>query len=338
MKITNRTTVVITGASAGVGRAVAHEFAKLGCQIGLIARNREALNVVRREVELLGGTAIVLPLDVSNAELVEAAASKVESAFGHIDVWVNNAMVSVFSPIREMTPIDFQRVTEVTYLGYVYGSLAALKRMLIRNSGVIVQVSSALAYRSIPLQSAYCAAKHAVKGFTESLVTELLHDKSHVKVTMVHLPAVNTPQFDWSKSRMENRAQPVPPIFQPELAAEAILWATEHTPKDFTPTFSAEKAIIAEKLIPEVADRFLAGQGYSAQQTSEPEDSQRANNLFEPVDASSYHTHGRFDAYASPTSPYLKLEESKRWLIPLMVAGGAISALLYGSSRARKAS
>jgi NAD(P)-dependent dehydrogenase (short-subunit alcohol dehydrogenase family) len=337
MKINDKT-VVITGASAGVGRAVAHEFAKRRCRIALIARNAYVLETVLSEVVELGGKGLVLPLDVSDAEQVENAAEAIEKTFGSIDVWVNNAMVSVFSPIREMTADEFKRVTEVTYLGYVYGSLAALKRMLVRNSGVIVQVSSALAYRSIPLQSAYCAAKHAVKGFTESLITELLHDNSSVKVTMVNLPAVNTPQFDWSKSRMHFKAQPVPPIFQPELAAKAVLWAAEHSPKDFTPTFSAEKAIIAEKVASQFADRYLAVQGYGSQQTNEAEDPERANNLFLPMGNSYYRTHGRFDADASPYSPYLRLEESKRWLVPLMVAGGALSMLLYKRTRGRKAS
>jgi short-subunit dehydrogenase len=335
MKITNQTTVVITGASAGVGRAIAHEFARRGCAIGLISRKKEALEAVREEVEALGGKAIVLALDVTDSELVESAATVVEETFGPIDVWVNNAMVSVFSPIREMTAEEFKRVTDVTYLGYVYGSLSALKRMVTRNRGVIVQVSSALAFRSIPLQSAYCAAKHAIKGFSESLITELLHDESKIKVTMVHLPAVNTPQFDWSKSRMDYRAQPVPPIFQPELAAEAVLWAAEHTPKDFTPTFSAEKAIIAEKIAPQIADRYLAAQGYESQQTREPETPSRPYNLFEPVDISKYRTHGRFDAYTSSGTPYLKFEQSKRWVIPLAVAGAALSLLFAGRRLAR---
>jgi hypothetical protein len=239
-------------------------------------------------------------------------------------------MVSVFSPIREMQPDEFKRVTEVTYLGYVYGTLAALKRMSVRNRGVIVQVSSALAFRAIPLQSAYCAAKHAIKGFTESLITELLHERSNIQVTMVHLPAVNTPQFDWSKSRMEHKAQPVPPIYQPEVVAEAILWAAEHTPRDFTPTFSAERAIMAERISPHTADVYLAKQGYGAQQTGEPEDRKRANNLFDPMETSLYRTHGRFDAYAKPSSLYLKIEESKRWLIPSLVAAiAALSATLW---------
>lgn len=220
--------VVITGASAGVGRAVVRECAKGGAQIGLLARGRDGLEAARREVELEGGRAIVLPLDVSDADAVDQAAATVEAEFGPITVWVNNAMVSIFSPVRGMRPEEYRRVTEVTYLGYVYGTLAALRRMLPRNHGTIVQVGSALCYRGIPLQSAYCAAKHAIQGFTESLRCELTHDESKVRVTMVHLSAINTPQYDWSKSRMPRRAQPVPPIYQPELAARAVHHAAYH--------------------------------------------------------------------------------------------------------------
>ncbi len=211
--------VVITGASAGVGRATVREFARRGSSIALIARGTDGLEGARREVEAAGGRALVLPVDVANAADVEAAAERVESTLGPIDIWVNNAMASVFSPIKEMTPEEFKRVTEVTYLGYVYGSLAALKRMLPRDRGTIVHVGSALAYRSIPLQAAYCASKHAVLGFFASLRTELLHDGSNVKTTMVQMPALNTPQFGWVKSRLPHKAQPVPPIFQPEVAA-----------------------------------------------------------------------------------------------------------------------
>src|SRR5919112_3344834 len=220
--------VVITGASAGLGRAAAREFARRGAHVALIARGRDGLEGARREVEALGGRALVLPLDVSDADAVERAAETVERELGPIDVWVNNAMVSVFSPVREMRAEEYRRVTEVTYLGYVYGTLAALKRMLPRDRGVIVQVGSALAYRSIPLQAAYCAAKHAITGFTESLRCELLHDESNVSVTEVHMPALNTPQFGWVKSRLPRKAQPVPPIFQPEVAARAIVFAAHH--------------------------------------------------------------------------------------------------------------
>src|SRR5688500_6132984 len=203
--------VVVTGASAGLGRAIVRAFARAGAHIGLLARGVDGLQAARSEVEELGGKALVLPLDVANAEAIEAAATRVEQEFGPIDIWINNAMVSVFSPVKEMTPKEYKRVTEVTYLGVVYGTLAALKRMLPRDRGVIVQVGSALAYRGIPLQSAYCAAKHAIQGFNDSLYAELLHDKSNVRLTMVNLPAINTPQFDWSLSRMPRRAQPIPP-------------------------------------------------------------------------------------------------------------------------------
>src|ERR687886_2704359 len=220
--------VAVTGASAGVGRATAQAFAKRGARVGLISRGRVGLEGAKKEVESFGGKALVLPTDVADAGAVEAAAQKVEEEFGPIDIWVNNAMVSVFSPVKEMTPEEFKRVTEVTYLGYVHGTLAALRRMLPRDRGTILQVGSALCYRGIPLQAAYCAAKHAIQGFTESLRCELIHDRSNVKITMVQMPALNTPQFAWSKSRMPRKAQPVPPIYQPEVAADAIVWAAHH--------------------------------------------------------------------------------------------------------------
>src|SRR5438094_6784559 len=236
--------LVITGASAGVGRATARKFARHGAWIALLARGTDGLEAAQREVEELGGTAIVVPVDVANAEQVEAAAARVEIDLGKIDIWINNAMASVFSPIKEMTPEEFRRVTEVTYLGCVHGTLAALRRMLPRNRGVIVQIGSALAYRSIPLQSAYCAAKHAMQGFSESLRCELIHDKSKVRVTMLQLPALNTPQFGWVKSRLPRKAQPVPPIFQPELAAEAIYFAAHHSRREFYVGWPSAKAIV----------------------------------------------------------------------------------------------
>src|ERR1044072_2691490 len=220
--------VIITGASAGVGRATARAFAREGAYIGLLARGRDGLEGARRDVEELGGRALALPTDVSDAEAVERAAEAVEQGFGPIDVWVNNAMVSVFSPVKEMRPEEYRRVTEVTYLGYVYGTLAALKRMLPRDRGVILQVGSALAYRGIPLQSAYCASKHAIQGFVDSLRSELIHDGSRVRVTMVQLPAMNTPQFEGVRSRLPRKPQPVPPIYQPEIGAEAILFAARN--------------------------------------------------------------------------------------------------------------
>ena len=220
--------VVITGASAGVGRATVREFARHGAKIGLLARGSAGLEGAKRDVERLGGEALVLPTDVADADQVEAGAAAVENQFGPIDVWVNDAMASVFSPVKEMKPEEYRRVTEVTYLGFVYGTLAALKRMLPRDRGTIVQVGSALTHRSIPLQSAYCAAKHAMVGFTDSLRCELIHDYSRVHVTVVQMPALNTPQFSWVKSRLKYKAQPVPPIYQPEVAARAIYWAAHH--------------------------------------------------------------------------------------------------------------
>src|SRR5436190_3581082 len=271
----NRATVVITGASAGVGRAAVRKFARHGARIGLLARGVDGLTAAQREVEKLGGEALMIPTDVANAEQVEAAAAAIESEFGPIDIWINNAMTSVFSPIKEMTAEEFRRVTEVTYLGYVYGTLAALKRMLPRDHGVIVQVGSALAYRGIPLQSAYCGAKHAIQGFVDSLRCELLHDKSNVRVTMVQLPAMNTPQFSWVKSRLRNKPQPVPPIYQPEVGAGAILFAARNDRREMYVGYPTVEAIVGDKLAPGFADKYLAKNGYDAQQTAEPVEADR---------------------------------------------------------------
>jgi NAD(P)-dependent dehydrogenase (short-subunit alcohol dehydrogenase family) len=316
--------VVITGASAGVGRATVREFAKHGAWIGLISRGTDGLEAARREVEEAGGRALVLPVDVANAAEVEAAAARVESTLGPIDIWVNNAMASVFSPIKEMTAEEFKRVTEVTYLGYVYGTLAALKRMLPRDRGTIVHVGSALAYRSIPLQAAYCASKHAVLGFFASLRTELLHDGSNVKTTMVQMPALNTPQFGWVKSRLPHKAQPVPPIFQPEVAARAIYHAA-HDPgrREYYVGFSTVKAIFGNKLAPGFADHYLARMGYEAQQHDGPENPNRPNNLWHPVPGD-HGAHGAFDERASSHSTELWLEMNRKWLgagLGLLAAG-----------------
>src|SRR5579872_3882343 len=256
--------VVITGASAGVGRATVREFAKHGAWIGLIARGRDGLEGARREVEAEGGKALVLPTDVADAGQVEKAAARVEEKLGPIDIWVNDAMTSVFSPVKQMTAEEFKRVTEVTYLGYVYGTLTALKRMLPRDRGTIVHVGSALAYRGIPLQAAYCASKHAVLGFFAALRTELIHDKSHVRTTMVQMPALNTPQFGWVKSRLPRKAQPVPPIYQPEVAARAIYYAAHHAERrEYYAAWSVVKAIFGNKLVPSYADHYLAKNGRS---------------------------------------------------------------------------
>ena len=287
--------VVITGASGGIGRATARLFGKKGARVGLIARSKEALNDAKREIEDAGGKALVLPVDVADADGVEAAAQEVEKKFGPIDIWVNNAMASVFSPVKEMKPEEYKRVTEVTYLGYVYGTLSALKRMLPRNRGSIVQVGSALAYRSIPLQSAYCAAKHAVIGFTDSLRCELHHDKSKVKLTVVQMPALNTTQFGWVKNRLPHKAQPVPPIYQPEVAARAIFHAAHHPRREYWLGWSTVAAIVGQRIIPGLLDRYLGATGYASQQTGQMRDASAPNNLWKPVHGDRG-SHGAFDA------------------------------------------
>jgi short-subunit dehydrogenase len=315
-----REVVVITGASAGVGRATAREFARHGAAIGLIARGQDGLEAANREVRELGGEALVLPLDVADAAAVDDAATAVERRFGPIRVWVNNAMVSVFSPVRQMNADEYRRVTAVTYLGTVHGTLSALRRMLPRDDGTIVQVGSALAYRSIPLQSAYCAAKHAIVGFTDSLRSELLHDGSRVHVTAVHLPAVNTPQFGWVKSRLPRKPQPVPPIFQPEVPARAIYWAAHHRRRELMVGLSTKKAVLAQKIAPGFADRYLGKNGYDAQQFDGAADPERPNNLWAPLPGDAG-AHGAFDDQASAHSPELWLELHWKWLAASAVAG-----------------
>jgi NAD(P)-dependent dehydrogenase (short-subunit alcohol dehydrogenase family) len=318
--------VVITGASAGVGRATVRKFAKHGARIGLIARGLDGLKAAQREVEELGSKAVVFPVDVANADRVEAAAAQIEAELGEIDIWINNAMVSVFSPVKQMTPQEFQRVTEVTYLGCVYGTLAALQRMLPRNRGVIVQIGSALAYRGIPLQAAYCAAKHAIQGFCDSLQCELIHDKSNVRLTMVQLPALNTPQFGWVKSRLPRRAQPVPPIFQPEVAAEAIYFAAHHPRREFYVGAPSVAVIVGNRFVPGLLDRYLADTGYDSQQYDGAEDPNRAHNLWQPLPGD-HDAHGAFDVRAKDSSPQLWMSEH-RALITFGVAALAISGLI----------
>ena len=318
--------VVITGASAGVGRATAQRFAKEGARIGLLARGIDGLEGARRDVEKLGGKAFVITVDVADADKVEAAAAQIEAELGEIDIWINNAMTSVFSPVKQMTAAEFRRVTEVTYLGYVYGTLAALKRMLPRDRGVIVQVGSALAYRGIPLQSAYCAAKHAIQGFCDSLRCELIHDKSAVRVTMLQMPALNTPQFDWVKSRLARKAQPVPPIFQPKVAAEAIYFAAHNPRREFYVGLPSVEVIVANKIAPGLLDRYLARTGYDSQQYDGPEDPNRPNNLWHPVPGD-HGAHGTFDARARSWSPQLWTSEH-RTVLALGFLAFAISGLI----------
>jgi short-subunit dehydrogenase len=293
--------VVVTGASAGVGRAVVNEFARQGAHIGLIARGRDRLDAAKREVEEAGGKALVLPADVADAKQVDEAAERVEQELGPIDVWVNVAMTTIFAPFLEITPDEFKRATEVTYLGQVYGTMAALKRMHARNRGVIVQVGSALAYRSIPLQSPYCGAKHAIIGFTDSIRSELIHDKSNVHITAVMLPAMNTPQFSWCRTRLPRHPQPVPPIFQPEVAARAIVWAASHKRREVYVGWPTVEAIYAQEISPSFADRYLAKHAYDAQQTPEPVSPDRPDNLFEPAPGE-YSAHGIFDKRAKSYS------------------------------------
>jgi NADP-dependent 3-hydroxy acid dehydrogenase YdfG len=322
--------VVVTGASAGVGRAVARAFARRGGSLGLVARGAARLAETRADVERLGGQGLVLPADVSDAAAVTAAAAAVEERFGPIDVWVNNAMVSVFSPVRQMRPAEYRRVTEVTYLGAVHGTLAALERMLPRDRGVIIQIGSALAYRAIPLQSAYCAAKHALQGFTESLRSELYHDGSRVRVSMLQLPAVNTPQFDWVRSRLPRKARPVPPVFQPEVIAQAVVWASEHDRSEMYLGFPTLKAIGGNRLFPRLLDHYLGRTGYDAQQTDEPEDPDRPDNLWRPVEGA-FGAHGRFDAIARRRSSQIWLSEHRR-MLALTVGALALGASLITRS------
>jgi NAD(P)-dependent dehydrogenase (short-subunit alcohol dehydrogenase family) len=321
--------VAITGASAGVGRATACAFAKEGASVGLIARGRAGLEGAARDVEARGGRALVAQCDVADAAQVESAADAIERELGSIDVWVNNAMTSVFSPVKEMSADEFKRVTEVTYLGVVNGTLAALRRMLPRDHGSIVQVGSALAYRGIPLQAAYCGAKHAIQGFCDSLRTELLHDRSRVRVTMVQLPAMNTPQFDWVKSRLRGRAQPVPPIYQPEVAADAIVWASEHERREVYVGVSTDIAIVGNKMVPSLGDWYLARTGYESQQMSEPEDPDRPSNLWQPGDDSrDFGAHGRFGGRARSGSWQTWLTEHRAAVVAgcVLAAGGLLAA------------
>jgi short-subunit dehydrogenase len=325
--------VVVTGASAGLGRAIAREFGRHGASVGLLARGVEGLEGAKRDIEESGGRALVLPVDVANADALDAAAQSVEEKLGPIDIWVNNAMVSVFSPVKEMQADEYKRVTEVTYLGVVYGSMSALKRMLPRNRGMIVQVGSALAYRSIPLQSAYCAGKHAIAGFTDSLRCELIHDHSRVHVTMVQMPAMNTTQFGWVKSRLKHKAQPVPPIFQPEVGARAVYWAAHHNRREVYVGGPTVEAIVGNKIAPGALDHYLGRTGYDAQQTSEPEDPTRPDNLWEPVPGD-HGAHGTFDSRAHDRSYKLWADLHRKWLA--VGVGLLTGAGYYLAARSRK--
>lgn len=327
-------TVVVTGASGGLGRAIAIEFGRHGAQVVLLARGRKGLEGAAADVEAAGGKALIVPTDVADPDAVEAAAAAAVQHFGHIDIWVNNAMASVFSPVKEMKADEYKRATEVTYLGFVYGTMSALKRMLPRDRGAIVQVGSALAYRSIPLQSAYCAAKSAIRGFTDSLRCELLHDRSNVKVSMVQMPAMNTTQFSWVKSRLPNKAQPVPPIFQPEVAARAVYRVAHKYRREIYVGSSTVEAIVGTKLAPDVLDHYLAKIGYKSQQTSEPEDPNRPDNLWSPVDDEKDHGyHGGFKDRSHAHSPQLWLDLNLPKAMGFAIVGAIAGSLLFARKR-----
>lgn len=313
--------VVVTGASAGVGRAVVRRFAREGARIGLIARGREGLEATAREVRAAGGEALILPLDVADPEAVEEAAAQVEAHFGAIDVWINAAFAGMLSRFTDMSPAEFRRVTEVTYLGQVHGTLAALRRMQPRNAGTIVLVGSALAYRGIPLQSAYCGAKHAVQGFQDSLRAELTHARSRVHVTMVQLPGVNTPQFDWIRTNLPFAPKPASPPYQPEVAAEAIRFAARARRKEIIVGFPSWQAIWGDHLASPLLDDHLGRTGVDGQQDDRPVEPGRQDNLFAPV-PEDRGAHGRFDGQARRHSPLLWVSMHRELLAAVAVGSG----------------
>ncbi|MGI9033747.1 MAG: SDR family oxidoreductase [Acidimicrobiales bacterium] len=327
--------VVVTGASGGVGRAVARRFGEAGDTVAVVARGQAGLEAAAAEIDAAGGHAVVMRADTSVAEQVQDVADRVEREVGPIDVWVNDAFTSVFAPFTEITADEYRRVTEVSYLGYVYGTQAALRHMRQRDRGVIVQVGSALAYRGIPLQSAYCGAKHAIQGFTESVRCELLHERSRVRITMVQMPALNTPQFSWVLSRLPRHPQPVPPIYQPEVAARAVLWAAEHDRREWWVGASTAATLLANAVAPGVLDWYLARTGFDSQQTSQPVADDRPANLWEPVDgADDYGAHGIFDDRSHSASPQWWATAHRRQL--LAGATGVAAAALGWRSRRRR--
>jgi NAD(P)-dependent dehydrogenase (short-subunit alcohol dehydrogenase family) len=321
---------VITGASAGIGRATVREFARRRCSIALLARGKDGLNAAAREVEQLGAEALVIPTDVADARQVERAADQVVDRFGSIDLWVNNAFAGIYARFMDTTPEEYRRVTDVTYFGQVHGTRAALRHMLPRNSGAIVLVGSALAYRGIPLQTAYCAAKHALQGFLDSLRSELLEMDSEIRLSMVQLPGVNTPQFDWIRAHLRGRPTPVGALYQPEVAARAIWKAAHSKRKEWIVGMPAYQAILGEKLMSPLVDRYLARNAVDAQQDDHPLEPGRKDNLFEPVPGD-HGAHGRFDERSRSRSPLLWASEHRAW-----IAGGLALAAGAGLAATRK--
>jgi short-subunit dehydrogenase len=324
-----RDVVVITGASAGVGRATVRRFARDRARIALLARGTDRLEAAAGEVERAGGQALVLPTDVADPGAVDEAATEAEQTLGPIDIWINNAMTSVLGEAHEITPAEYRRVMEVNYLGFVHGTLAALERMRPRDRGSIIQVGSALAFRGIPLQAPYCASKHAVQGFTESVRSELIHRGSGIHVGSVHMPALNTPQFEWVRTRLPNRPQPVPPIYQPEVAADAIHWAAHNRRAILYVGVPTLQTVLGNRVAPRALDYYLAANGYDAQQTRQPEDPDRPDNLFEPAPGD-YAARGRFDDRSRRRSPQLWASKNRGW-----IAAGATAAALVGVLLAR---
>ena len=326
---------VITGAGAGVGRATVEEFARHGYDVALLSRDPDRLERAAEEIRRLGVRALPIPTDVADAVAVEAAADQVEAQLGPIDVWVNVAMATVFAPVSKLTAEEIERGTQVTYLGQVHGMMTALKRMRVRNRGTIVNVGSALAYRSVPLQSIYCGAKAAIRGFTDSLRSEIIHDKLDVHLTIVDLPAVNTPQFDWALNKMGRKAKPVAPIFEPEVPARAIFFAATHKRRDVWVGWPTVKAIMANRIAPGLIDRYLAKTGYSGQLSDKPVAPDAPSNLFEPVPGD-YSAHGRFDDRSRKRSIEMFTDRHRTVMFGGLLAAG-IALAVAGAARRSKA-
>jgi NAD(P)-dependent dehydrogenase (short-subunit alcohol dehydrogenase family) len=327
--------VVVTGASSGVGRAIARAFGSERAKVALIARNVDGLDAAAREVRDRGGEALVLPLDVADSAAVDRAADQIVSEWGRIDVWINDAMVSVFAPVSDIRPEEFRRVMEVNYLGYVHGTLAALRHMRAKDAGVIVQIGSALAYRSIPLQSAYCASKAAIRGFTDSLRSELLRERSGIAVTMIQLPAVNTPQFEVVRNRLPKHPQPVPPIYQPEVIARAVVQAVQRPKRELWIGWSTTMAIVGQRLVPGFLDRYLASRAWESQETDQLPPGHPLKHDKDNVDAlmpGDRGAHGPFDARARTVSTKMWMRSHRGWLTLAALAG---AALFWGFRRPR---